>query len=146
MFMDRKKALAMTIVLGVLLAMLAGALLPAVATQASMGVYKPVKARVHTLHESAGPTDPSWAEYRYTYGDLTYIVRFEEPVRFLREGRRVTLYANSKQPDHAMKDRPAGTNTMTLCWLVIAPVGLLFASTLINYLLIRRKEKKDANP
>jgi len=145
LYKDRKKALAAAIALGLLLAALAGVLLPLMTTRAATD-YKPVKARVNALHMGAGAGDPPWVEYRYMYGDLTYIVRFEEPARALREGSRVTLYANARQPDQATKNKPAGSDLGVLLWIAIAPLALLFISALVNCIMVYRKEKKDANP
>jgi len=144
MFRDRKKAIAMTLVLGVLLAMLAGVLLPAAA--ASPSRFRAVEAYVQAVHGSEGPADPSWAEYRYEFGEQTYIVRFEGSVESLREGDRVRLYANIRLPHVAMQKKPPGSDIDKLVLIILIPIGLLFAGAAVNCVLVFRKEKADANP
>ena len=143
LFKDRKRALAMTIVLGVLLAALAGVLVPAAI--AAPPRCKPVEARVREIHEGAGPADPAWVEYIYEYGPLTYFVRFEEPVDSLRLDHEITLYANSKHPEMVMKEKPPESNIVTLILIVGSSVGVLFASTLVNCIFVFRKEKQHAD-
>jgi len=140
---EKKKTLAMTIALGVLLAALAGALLPAAA--ASPARFKAVEASVKAVHEGEGPADPSWVEYWYEVGVPTYIVRFEEPVGSLRAGDTVTLYANIKRPETVRKDKPSVSGMEQLAWVTLIPVGLLFAGSLAKYILAFRKEKQHAD-
>ena len=144
MLNDKKKALAMTILLGVLLAALAGVMVPA--ALASPSRFKAVKARVEIVHESEGPADPSWVEYWYEFGVPTYIVRFEGPVNSLGEGDTVTLYANVRKPQTAMLEKPPGSNIELLVTITLASIGLLFVSTAVNCVIVFRKEKADANP
>jgi len=107
--------------------------------------FKPVEARVQAVHEGTGPADPPWVEYWYEYGVPTYIVRFEEPVGSLRAGGKVTLYANSKQPDMVTRERPPGNDIVTLILIVGASVGVLFISALVNCIFVFRKEKQHAD-
>jgi len=133
----------MTAVLGALLAVLAAVLLPAAA--AAPPRLKAVEAQVKVIHEGEGPADPSWVEYWYEYGVPTYIARFEGPAGSLREGDRVTLYIDKKQPETVRKEPHPGSYTDLLAWITLVPVGLLFAGNLALWILASGKEKRHAD-
>ena len=140
LFQERKKALAMTIVLGVILAMLAAVLAPA--AMAAPPRFKGVEARVREVYEGAGPEDPSLAEFIYEYKAQTYLVRFEIPAGSLREGGKTPLYVNVRQPDMVMREKPQGREIVTLVLITGVSVGALFAGALVNCILVFRKEKE----
>ena len=144
LFQERKKALAMAIVLGVALAVLAAVLVPAVI--AAPPRFKTVEARVREVHEGTGPEDPSWVEYKYEYKALTYLVRFEGPTGSLREGGKAPLHINVRQPDMVLRERPQGSEIVALILIAGSSVGVLFVGALVNCIFVFRKEKANADP
>jgi len=139
LYKDRKKALAMAIVLGVLLALL----VPAVITAPPR--YVPVDGYVRDYRVNDDPDDPDWVEFAYEYGSLVYFVRFDESVGSLQGGDIVTLYANSKQPELVAKEKPYSSDVRTLLWFALAPIGLMFAGAVVSCVFAFRKEKQHAD-
>ena len=146
LFKNKKQALAMTLVLGVLLFMITATMLPLAAKGLFKSVkYEQVEALVLDRHVRKFEGDSSWTEYRFTYGGREYTARADAP--YGEPGETEDIYVNVKDFSDVRYNTPPKTmNAALLPWLVIAPLALLFVITLLNYLSVSKKEKKHANP
>jgi hypothetical protein len=146
LFKDKKKALAMTIVLGALLALLAAMFVPAIASGKlkSPPKYELVEAVVLERHVRVAGEASSWTEYRFTCEGRERTARVDGP--YGEPGEMELIYVNPKNLNDIRVISPSKTTNMAMLpWLVISPVALLFAITLANYLSVSKKAKRDAN-
>ena len=174
LFKDRKKALIMTIVMGLLLAVIAATLLPLAAKGLFRGDggprYKKVEAVITDFYadteavlesdeDSAYYGGESWIECGYTYKGRQYTLRIQQNVSIYEykdeytqqtitpTGQTKRLYVNTDNPNDALEYPPEKkSSTAMLPWLVISLPAFLFVITLVNYLSVLKKERKNANP